>query len=776
MTQNNNVSLVICCSMSSLLLTWAQSAPAQQARTDSSQQQLEEVVVTAEKRESTAQDTPISLTAVSGADIQDRGLTDLSSLVQSVPGVSLRTSGPGMAEFEMRGVASTGGNSPTVGFYYDDTPLTAPAATNEGKIVISPALYDLNRVEVLRGPQGTLYGSGSMGGTIKVVPNPPNPNAFDASAETTFGDTDHGGFDHAENGMVNLPFGGGLAAVRIVGSYSHDSGWIDRIVTAPGQFPVPTNGFAVRGNVLAAPVAADYHDVNDVSRTTVRISALIKPVDGLTIAPSFFYERMTAGGLPYIDSDPGTDAHYQPFDVAENYRDEFKLGALTVKYRTDAFEISSSTSYWTRHEPLTQDTSESWETGLGVPAFEPAAGGLGAAYAFENNMSHQTTEELRISSVGNSRFKWLAGYFYEDFESFWDIDFPSQNGATLFGSNDLFYYFSPNKILQQSVFGEVTYNITEPFAVTAGLRRYHYDAPVSVYQAGSLATPVVNSTTENDQGVTPKVSLSYDINKQLLLYATASKGFRPGGGTGPVPTSGPLSCESELQTEYGTTKFVPGPISFKSDHVWSYELGEKLRAADNRVTINAAGYFESWIGVQQTNALSPCGYIYTANAGNAHVYGGELEIQAIVVRDLIVSANTTFSHAALVSSNLIDAGFNPGTPIQDVPRWSGSASIAYRHSLTDQLTFTARADNTYTGGRTDETYSINTLSPYDLTNARAGVEGDRWSAVLFVNNLADKRAKLNNITQDAVNMPTYNRVAVSQPRTVGIDLSYKFGR
>src|ERR1700730_11739296 len=457
----------VCLSFSGAIL--AQVALAQQSRSHSSQ--LEEVVVTAEKRESTVQTTPISLTAVSGADIQDRGLTDLSSLLQSVPGVSLRTSGPGMSEFEMRGVASTGGNSPTVGFYYDDTPLTAPAATNEGKIVISPALYDLNRVEVLRGPQGTLYGSGSMGGTIKVVPNAPNPDKFDASAELVFADTDHGGFDHAENAMVNLPFGGGLAAVRIVGSYSHDSSWIDRIVTAPGTFPVPTNGFTTRGNVLAAPIATDYHDVNDVSRTTVRISALVKPFDGLTIAPSFFYQKMTAGGLPYIDSAPGPDAHYQPFDVAENYKDEFKLGALTAKYHTDSFEISSTTSYWTRHEPLTQDTAESWETGLQIPAFETAAGGLGAAYSFENNMSHQTTEELRVASVGNSRLKWLVGYFYEDFESFWDIDFPSAGGAPLFGSNDLFYYFSPNKILQQSEFGEVTYNITEPFAVTLGLRR-----------------------------------------------------------------------------------------------------------------------------------------------------------------------------------------------------------------------------------------------------------------------------------------------------------------
>ncbi len=125
--------------------------------------QLEEITVTAEKRESTVQSTPISITAVSGADIEARGLTDLGSLLQAVPGVSIRTSGPGLSEFEMRGAASTGGNSPTVGFYYDDVPLTAPADANEGKVVISPQLYDLSRVEVLRGPQGTLYGSGSMG-------------------------------------------------------------------------------------------------------------------------------------------------------------------------------------------------------------------------------------------------------------------------------------------------------------------------------------------------------------------------------------------------------------------------------------------------------------------------------------------------------------------------------------------------------------------------------------------------------------------------------------
>jgi iron complex outermembrane recepter protein len=750
----------------------ADLAIAQQSHSESGQ--LEEIVVTAEKREMTAEKTPISLTAVSGADIVNRGITDLASLMQSVPGVSIRTSGPGMTEFEMRGVASNGGNSPTVGFYFDETSLTAPAATNEGKIVISPDLYDLNRVEVLRGPQGTLYGSGSMGGTIRVIPNAPNPDAFESSGEAKFADTDHGGFDHGENAMINLPFMNGLAALRIVGSYSYDAGWIDRTVIAPGQFPLATNGFTVRGNVLAAPIQTEYHDVNDVEKTGVRISAVIKPIDGLTITPSYFYQKLRAGGLPYIDSVPGTDTHYQPFDIPENYRDEFHLTALSVKYHTDAFEISSASAYWSRHEPLIQDASESWSTGLALPSFGPGNGGIGAAYADEDNQSHQTTEELRISSVGDSRLKWLAGYFYSDFESSWDIIFPSQTGAEVYGSNSLFTYYSPFKILQQSVFGEVTYNITDPFAITVGARRYHYDAPVELNQSGALTNTVMTSTSENAQGVTPKVSLSYQFNDDLLAYATAAKGFRPGGGTGPVPTSGPLSCEAQLMVQYGSKEFVNGPISFSSDSVWSYELGEKWRSSDGRFSINAAGYFESWVGVQQVNALSSCGYVYTANVGDAHVYGSEIEARAILVRDFEASASVTYSHAELVSSTLIDAGFNPGTEIQQVPRASGSVSLAYHHELTDDLALTARAESNYVGSRTDETFTTNTLPSYDLTNIRGGFQGKRWSAVLFVNNVADKQALLNNITQAAVNLPTFNRVAVSQPRTVGVDLNYKF--
>jgi iron complex outermembrane recepter protein len=222
---------------------------------------LQEVVVTATKRSSTVQDTPISMTAVTGRELEDRGFADFTAFAQTVPGISMKSSGPGQTEFEMRGMTSSGGNSATVGFYLDDTPMSAPAAAQIGKVVVDPNLYDLNRVEVLRGPQGTLYGSGSMGGTIKVITNQPDTNNFDASGKLFVSAYDGGsgsGFNNGESGMINLPFGGGMAALRIVGTYEYDSGFIDRIVVAAPDFPLETGcdatGFcANRGNVAAAP-------------------------------------------------------------------------------------------------------------------------------------------------------------------------------------------------------------------------------------------------------------------------------------------------------------------------------------------------------------------------------------------------------------------------------------------------------------------------------------------------------------------------------------------
>jgi iron complex outermembrane receptor protein len=756
----------------------------QQARSESAGQ-LEEIVVTATKRTSTVQTTPMSITAISGDDIQARGVPDLTNLVQSVPGVSMRSSGPGQTEIEMRGMSSAGGNSPTVGFYLDETPLTAPANAQNGKVVIDPNLYDINRVEVLRGPQGTLYGSGSMGGTIKLVPNAPNPNAFEASAEAIPSHTDTGGFNHAENAMVNVPLARDVAALRIVASASHDSGWIDRVVIADGAFPLETNNLTSRGSVLAAPVANVYHGVNDVSRYAVRASLLWKATDSLTIEPLLMYQRMYQGGLTQIDSNPGTNAHYQPFDAVEPYSDRFTLGALKLTYSFGAFDATSTTSRWIRDSELHQDGAEEFQWAFSVPGaimpFYVSQGGFGAATPtpVEYDNSSQTSEELRLTSTGNGPFKWLAGFFYSSFESCYCsvVLFPA--AADMVGTANAFTQYQTTKITQNSVFGEVSYQLTPKLRATAGLRRYSYRSEVDAATSGFVSISgsdqfVYAQSPERNTGINPKVDLSYQVDPNLLVYATAAKGFRPGGGNQPVPTSGPLGdvCEANLQANHGTSAFVPSPLTFGPDSVWSYELGEKAQLLDRKVTVNSAAYFERWGGTQQ-NVPLPCGYPYTANAGVAHVYGAELELNALVAPGLLLSLNGTYTHATFAVGSL-EASIFPGTRVQDVPDHTAMMSLAYRHPLTQGLSYTARVDHTYVAGRTDVTYAVNHLPSYNLTNVRAGLEGDHWASTLYLHNAFNKRAVLGDAFQLNLNIPTFNRVVVSQPLTVGLDLTYRY--
>ena len=763
---------------SSLALGFADAAEAQQ---EGAADQLQEIIVTAQKRVSTVQDTPISITAITGRDLEERGITDIASVVQSVPGVSMRSSGPGQTELEMRGMTSSGGNSSTVGFYLDDTPLTAPASAQNGKVVIDPNMYDLSRIEVLRGPQGTLYGSGSMGGTIKLVPNAPNPNAFDASAQVVLGDTDGGGFNHGENAMLNIPLAADTLAVRVVGSEEHLSGWIDRIVIADQDFPAPINA-TTRGNVAAAPVAADYKGVNDEDLTAARVAVLWKPTDRLTITPSFLYQKITQDGLTLIDSNPGTNANYQPFNAPEPFSDRFDLGSLNVQYHFDAFDLTSTTSYWTRDEDLRQDGSEEIATVL-IPDFGffplyANQGGIGAnsPTSLEDDRSWQTSEEVRLTSAGDTKFKWLVGYFYQDFESDWDLFVLTPQAVPVVGTGNGFTQYQPTKIIQNSFFGELSYQFLPQLTGTAGLRRYEYTGSVNTAVSGWLSSSGGDavdhfSTGEHNEGVTPKFNLSYQPDKDLLVYGTAAKGFRPGGGNQPIPTAGPLGteCLQNLQA----IGLNAAPLGFEPDSVWSYELGEKFRNADGAVTLNSAVYFENWEHIQQNIPLA-CGFPFTGNAGDAHIYGAEAELDALLAPGLLFSLNGAYSHARYVANAVPTTTIDER--VQNVPDWTSAASLAYRHALTQTLRFIARIDNTYVGSRVDTTAQANYLPSYDLTNVRAGVEQDRWTAMLFVDNVANKVALLSNSPAINVNVATFNRTAVAQPLTFGLDVSYRFGR
>src|ERR1700733_6761993 len=263
--------------------THAQSVPDPESASP-----LTEVVVTAQKRASTVQETPISISAVSGEDLQARGVSSLAVLAQGTPGISLKTEGPSQTEIEMRGMTSSGGNSATVGFYLDDIPLAGPASAQNGHVVIDPDLYDLNRVEILRGPQGTLFGSGSMGGTVRLISNQPNLSKFQSTAQSVLSGTDGGGFNHKDNLMVNLPLIDNTLALRVVGTEEYTSGWIDRIVAEP--FPVVGGNpdGTVRGNVQDAPIEKQYPGSNAYQIYAARVTLLWKPTQSLSVTPSIF--------------------------------------------------------------------------------------------------------------------------------------------------------------------------------------------------------------------------------------------------------------------------------------------------------------------------------------------------------------------------------------------------------------------------------------------------------------------------------------------------------
>jgi iron complex outermembrane recepter protein len=784
--------------LASSAIVFAASAGAQTAPATDSSATLGEIVVTAQKRTSTVQSTPISMTAVSGADLQDRGTTDIATLAASVPSVSLKSNGPGQTEIEMRGMTSSGGNSATVGFYLDDIPMTAPAGAQNGKVVIDPTLYDLNRVEVLRGPQGTLYGSGSMGGTVKLITNQPNLTESQGSVESILSGTDGGGFNHNDNFMVNIPIVNDKLALRIVGSEAYTSGWIDRIVANP--FPLPTSGGATRGNVEAAPVVAQYKNSNAEHLYGVRATLLWKPTDELTITPSIFYQKITQDGPSAFDSNPGTQAHYQPFDISEPYSDKIAVYSLTANYKFQSFDLTSITSQWTRTSIQSQDGSENFNNPIsGVEINAPGTisfylpGGTGPVQGTETDPSRQFSQEIRAASTGDGPLNWVGGLFYSHFKSTFNLYTAVENPSAFvdlgtFGpatTAAIWNLTNPTTISQYAAFGEGTYAITDHLKATFGLRWYSYDYSFYDHFAGwgspqGGATPSIDDITQSNSGVNPKFNLAYEFNKDLMVYATAAKGFRPGGGNQPLPVGGPLWAPGGVPLSVSPFKYAGGlwPKSYDPDTLWSYEFGEKARFFDRRLTVNASVYYEKWSKVQVLEL--PNDYLLSDNGGTAKITGGELEIRAALGAGFQLGVSGGYTQATLTPG--IHYTIQPYDKLPDVPTHTADFNLTYEHALTNQYQFTARVDNTYVASRLDLTFppgfgtgELTSLPSYDLTNIRAGIHsGAGWGAALFANNVFNKQAYLENMTQLTLTNASFNRVITNQPLTVGADLTYTF--
>ncbi|MFI4884737.1 MAG: TonB-dependent receptor [Steroidobacterales bacterium] len=845
--------------------TWADqpdaAGPAAQPAAAASSDQLAMVVVTATKRQTLAQNTPISMTVLTAADIANRGLTDFNALSQGVPGLAMRTSGPNQTEYEMRGLNSSGGNTSMVGVYLDEIALSAPAAEQLGKVIIDPNLYDLARTEVLHGPQGALYGSSSMGGTVRLIPAMPQLGTFDASGETTISDTGSGGsINFTQNGMVNLPFGS-TAALRLVGSHDSQSGWLSRYVLADGAVTTdagsnPTNSRPA--NFYAAPLLSTATGVNSSTADSFRVIFLWKPNDQLSITPMLMWQRGTSGapnavdvnGSPTDPTMPNPKGHYEIYQTDEPQWDRFTLGSLKVEYAlTPGIALTSITGLWSNNSLVSQDGSEenSSSTALGPsdptatpPAYDTSAGGIGPTGpgpfgpgVEERDYTRQFSEELRVASAGSGPLQWLAGYYYQDFQSEWSM-WSVNPQAIPFGIGDIYVDYMPQTILQNAFFGNVSWEFAHGLKASVGARWYHYSYAQNNTEWGDFTpygfnnllsgaptvagntTPFNTSAGGSASGTNPRFNLNWQIDRDHMLYGTVAKGFRLGGTDQPfvgfLTAVSPATCpygsppslagleQCGLQTKLSATPAKPGAIyastvnfpnvnrqgvpQFNSDSVWDYEVGTKNELFDHRAMFNLTGYFERWKDPQVATNIS--GFGFTVNGADANIYGLEAEFRANLGYGFDFATDWGYTHSKFLSDSPID-GIPGGYAVPDTPKLTGSASLNYDHVLDDDMSFFGNVTYSYVGSRYDLPYGVTVylnninqtklnLPSYGLVNLRVGVRTAAWSAALFVDNATNNQVLLDPLPQINLAIPQFTRYIVNQPVTYGLDVTYRFAK
>ena len=799
--------------------------------------ELEEVVVTAEKRVSTIQQTPISLSALSGDDLLRKNVVSLEDVVSTVPGLSIRTAGPGQTEYEMRGLTSAGGAAATVGFYIDETPLSASAVALNGRTVIDPDLFDLSHVEVLRGPQGTLYGAGSMGGTIKLVTNAPKLGAYEAATDLRVSETSHGGTNWGGSAMFNMPLGETMA-LRLVATDKYVSGFIDRIVIKQGQFPYPTNPsgtatapaacfyYCNRGDVANAPVDHVVKGSNAERFASARASLLFKPSDKLSVTTTLMYQRIDADGYNNYQQNPGGLAIYQPYDQKEPYYDSFKMASLNVVYDFGPATLTSATSYWKRDVVQSTDSTEALQNINNLTTF------IQNLYQ-EEDPTTQFAQEFRFTSNGEGKLQWQGGLYFANLHSGYittnqapgfatalSCGLPSAanpvgghcDPATQYNPNSVLRYpdatqpqypspeaanpqgvvfndNNPNVMKQYAIFGETSYQVLDDLKITAGIRFFKYTVEDHADQAGLGTASANQDHTILDQklsgtAVLPRLNASYTPTPDLTIYGTIAKGSRPGGVNLPIPlpskeqlTANPAQYNCGLPlTGSPPPVYVTSQPSFTPDSVLSYEIGEKAKFDDRRFTVNADVYYIQWKDIQQVLSLS-CGYPYNTNAGNAKAYGPEVEFSARIVHGLNLDLSGSIPKATInePTAAAIQSGITPGTRVINVPKYTATASLDYQGQLSDSVGVSGYVAYSMTGNSEDQAAYRQVLPSHNSLDAHFGITHNNWTAGIFGSNLTNKVAALT-IDNTVFAWQTYaiTRVSTNQPRTIGANVGYKF--
>jgi outer membrane receptor protein involved in Fe transport len=748
---------------------------------------LEEIVVTAQKRKENLQKVPISVTALSAASLQQQHIEDYDDISRAVPGLSFGSGGgEGLTNIEIRGISSTSGSS-TVGIYLDDTSLTVK---NFYDGATQPKLFDIASVEVLRGPQGTLYGASSLGGTVRFVTPQPDMTKYFGSISTDLSDTEHGGLNYIDTLMLNIPVIPDKFALRASIGYSHDSGYIDN--------------YALDG---AGPLR---NGVNNEQALSTRITGKYIANDDLTITPSLFFQRDDTGDTSVFY--PSLGLWKQDKEVVEWGHDQVFVPAVTVVDNLGFADITSVSSFFWRQFNRQQDGTFYNSTLFAEAFLDPLypqntavnnarIGTLASPIHYQTDYG-QGAQEIRLSSRPESEtglpFTWVGGVYFADqydhhtnfqripginqtFESIYgySINSPQSLVNSTYGAPGITQLF-PNSVdeadesgyeeKQYALFGQIDYDILSNLRASVGARysladvSYHFQT-YGFYQIGNISP---YAQQDKYSAFTPRFALSWDITPDNTAYASASKGFRLGGPTGPLPFGPGTVCAGD-EKNLGITS---QPTKFDSDKLWSYELGLKNRFLGGRLTVDGAAFLIDWTNIQQQIYLPTCGYYFTDNVGNAQSYGGEIEARFRVTDDLTLGGSASVAHSVITSSNNT-ATVTVGERVLNTPDATFDGSVIYSHALSDTMNGFARADYDFVG-QSHGSYVVqnsNYLNPaYGTLNMTLGVDYGRWEVSLYGKNLTDNRI--------IIQRPEINTVIEGytlRPLTIGFTARLKFG-
>jgi iron complex outermembrane recepter protein len=725
---------------------------------------LEAIVVTAQKRSEDAQTVPVSLSVLTGADIQEQGFRDVSDLAHLVPGVSVQRTGPAENTVIMRGVSSQAGVGSTVGYYYGEVPISQLTQ-------IDLPLFDLARVEVLRGPQGTLYGSSSMGGTIKYVPNQPEFNHFSTTLDVAVEHIDDSqGLGHRVSDVVNLPLVDDKLAVRILVWSQYAKGYIDRYQVDPSNY------------LLVDYNSPPDHGVNTYDFYGYQIQLKFQPWENVTILPSFLSQKNESGGLFTIDlpeSNLAAGQLIQARDNPEPHTYDANIANLTVNASFGGMDLVSATSYFTENITQEEDSSKTQYVLIGAPAGYPVVPFLVRTTV----QPEELVQELRLSGKVGQVFDGTIGLYYDRAErpNQQNIPFSSQwlaaygNPAAFFGNafngyNTLFYGTNTATNTERSVFGQGTYHITDKLSATVGVRASYYDVSGSTYAYGYANGPVTSFyASDSFHGVSPKYNITYDVTPNAMVYSTVAKGLR----TGDIQAPSPQACDVDL-AQYGLKS---SPTKYDPDSLWSYEVGAKTSEFNRRMTLNGDVYYIDWSNIQQQVALE-CGFPFTGNLGKASVKGGELELQLLPIDQLTLYSSLSYTDAKLNSTTAGTPGV-AGDPLLDVPLWTAAVSGEYRQPINENVSGFMRVEGTYED-KVERTFVptdfFRTVPAYHLFNIRLGARqpDSKWEVTGYVTNLLNTFAQSGlRLSDTGADLPNTRPVSIVQPRTFGVEMVWR---